>query len=138
VDAKPHATGLGGGERGLGAFTDQPGLQLGDSSHLRQNEFAHCAGDLGQISEQHFDAALDQRQQEAGVAREPIELGDDELCLLLLAGLQRSLELRALGSLPAFDLDELADELPRPPPLSISGILNIPAALAGNLLSNQH
>ena len=65
VATKSHATLLRCGQSSFGALTDQPCFQLGNGCHLREDELAHCAGDLGQIGEQYFDAALDQCQQEA-------------------------------------------------------------------------
>jgi hypothetical protein len=42
------------------------------AAHLRQDKLAHCASDVGQIGEQHFDAALNQPQQKTDAARQPI------------------------------------------------------------------
>jgi hypothetical protein len=55
---------------------------------------------------------MSQRGNEGQITRQPVQLGDDELCLLLLAGGERCGELRAIGALAALDLGKLAHQLP--------------------------
>jgi hypothetical protein len=51
----------------------------------------------------------------ANIAREPVELGDDELRLELLAGRERGSELRpVVAALSGLHLDELLRERPAP------------------------
>jgi hypothetical protein len=56
--------------------------------------------------------AVDQLQQEQHVARESIQLGDDQLRLPLLASCNRRVELKTGCTFAAFDFDELTDDLP--------------------------
>ena len=97
----------------LGALAYKPCLKFGDVRHAGENEPAHCAADVGHIAKQNLNAAVEQREHETNIAGERVELGDDEFCFLFFAGGQRRLELRAFRSLAAFNLSELAGELPR-------------------------
>ena len=110
---KPDPALLRCRQGGLSALAGEPCFQLGDGGHLRQDELAHRAAHLGQVSKEHVDTALDQRQQEACIARQAIELGDDELGLVLLAGGERLLQLGPPRPAAALDLGVFADQLPR-------------------------
>ena|SRR6516225_7169079 len=60
-----------------------------------------------------LDSAVHQRGNEGDVTTEPVEFGDDELGLQLLAGRERGAELRAIVSpLAALDLRVLGGERP--------------------------
>lgn len=64
---------------GARALADKPGLELGNGGELRDHELADRPGrDAGKVAEHHagLAAALDHGQQEAGVTRQPVELGD--------------------------------------------------------------
>jgi hypothetical protein len=54
-----------------------------------------------------FDVAVHQRGDEGEVAGEAVELGDDELSLVLAAGGQGLLQLGAIRTLAGLDLSEL-------------------------------
>ncbi len=71
----------------------QARFELGYRHHDDEHEAAHSAGHVGQVGEQHLDAAVEQRNQKANVARQAVQLGDDEPGLLSLAGGERLGEL---------------------------------------------
>ena len=64
------------------------------------------------IGSHEFNAAVHQRGNEGQIARQPIELGDDKLRLLLLAGRERCGELWAIGVLAGLHLGEFAGQRP--------------------------
>jgi hypothetical protein len=57
---------LGDGEGRLGALGNKPAFKLGDSGE--------------QVAEANIRAAVDERQEELGVAGEAVELGDGQRC----------------------------------------------------------
>ncbi len=108
---KPRALGLPRREGCLGAFADKPALLFGQGgvevehegigvgaelSHDERHTLGHQAGDKGHV------------------AREPIELGDDDWAPGGSGGCKCRGQLRPafqrIRSLPGFDLDELADD----------------------------
>ena len=96
------------------ALADQPGFQLGNRCHLCDEELADRPGrHRGQVTEHDtgLTAALHHRQQEAGVTRQPVQLGDDQHGTAGAAGSQRGGELRSIGALAALDLPELRHHL---------------------------
>ena len=52
-----HAAALGSRETGLGAGRHEPGLELGHSDHVLQQELVRGAFDHWQVDEPHNDAA---------------------------------------------------------------------------------
>ena len=80
--------------------------------HGRQNVNGQLVG-VRHVAGHKFNARVHQPGDEMHVARQPVELGDHELGLVLLAGRKRGGELRAVvATLAAFDLDVLSGELP--------------------------
>src|SRR6516162_3034361 len=61
---------------------------------------------------QEIDLALHQAGDEMDIAREPVELGDDQLGAVLLAGSYCLGQLGAIGTLAALHLGELGHEPP--------------------------
>ena len=100
---------LGCGEGGLGTLADGLALMLGDSG---QNVDGELVG-MRVIDRDKLDAAIHQRGDEGEVAGQPVELGNDELGLVLAAGEQRLGQLRAIRTLAALNLGVLGDEPPR-------------------------
>jgi len=108
--AQHGAARLGGGECRPGTLADQPRLQLGDGGHLRQQELAHRPRrHAGQVAEHDagLAGALDDVQQEARVAGQPVELGDHQRRTAGAAGGEGCCELRSVGALAALHLLEL-------------------------------
>ncbi len=66
------------------------------------------------VNGDEFDAAVHHGGNEGHVARQPVELGDHELGLVLAAGGQRSGELRPIAVLAGFHLDEFGRQRPLP------------------------
>src|SRR5947207_2470370 len=64
------------------------------------------------VDRDELDARVHQRRNEREIARQAIQLGDNQLGLVLAAGGERSGELRPIGALAALDLDELLHKLP--------------------------
>jgi len=101
-----------GSQGRLGALTDQARLKLGNACHLLKHEAPHCAwGYLGKITKDHVNAAVYQSHEECLVAREPIQLGDYQRCLVGTAGCERFGKFRTLAIRlsPRLCLDELSD-----------------------------
>ena len=108
--AQHGAARLGGGQRRAGALRDEPGFQLGNSGHLRQQELAHrTRRHAGQVAEHHagLAGALDDVQQEARVPGQPVELGDHQRRPARPAGGEGCGELRPVVALAALHLLEL-------------------------------
>ena len=61
---------------------------------------------------QEIDLALHQAGDEMDIAREPVELGDDQLGAVLLAGSYCLGQLGAIGTLAALNLGEFSNQLP--------------------------
>jgi hypothetical protein len=62
------------------------------------------------IHSNELDTGFHQRGDESQIAAQPVELGDDELGLVLLAGRKRLLQFRPVIALAAFDLGEVVDK----------------------------
>ena len=109
----PDASGLRGGERRLGPLTDQAALQLRDGGEHRQDECARRPRrKLRQIAENQTGLAgtPDDRQQEGGVTRQPVQLGDDQCRATRPAGAQGERQLRPIPALAGLDLLEFRDD----------------------------
>jgi len=89
IVAKLLAVGLGGRERGLGAGRDRIALVLGASGEDMNRKLRGRRV----VAANKVDLAVHQHCNERQVAAEPIELGDDELRPVLLAGGQRLFQL---------------------------------------------
>jgi hypothetical protein len=76
------AARLGGGERGLGALRDCLALVLGDGGEDVDGELVG----VRVITRDELDAAFYHRGYEMKVARQAVELGDNELCLVPSTG----------------------------------------------------
>lgn len=79
--AEDDTARLGSGERRPGAFGDQTPLKLGDGGERGNEEAPGRAGRyLGQIAEHDpaFATAIDHTEQEPRVARQPVQLRDDQ------------------------------------------------------------
>jgi hypothetical protein len=64
------------------------------------------------VHSHELHAAIHQRGDESQISGQAVELGNDELCLLLLASRQRLLQFRPVIALAALDLGELIDKRP--------------------------
>src|SRR6516225_10140141 len=69
-------------------------------------------GGVRHVDRHELYAALHQRCDESQVARQPIELGDDQLGLTLLAGRQGLRQFGPITVLTALDLGEFIDQRP--------------------------
>ena len=108
---------LGGRQGGLGALRDHLALVL---VHRREDVDGQLVG-VRVVNSHELDAGVRQRGNEGQVAAQPVELGDDELGLVLLAGRERLLQFRPVIALAALDLGEVVDKRP---PATIEIILN--------------
>jgi hypothetical protein len=68
---------------------------------------------VGVIDHHELDPRFHQRRDEGEIPGQPIEFRNNELCPLSAARLKGARQLGAIGSLTAFDLDELAGNFPR-------------------------
>src|SRR6185437_7104685 len=108
ITTKPHAAALCGLQRVLGPLADHAALFLGNHGHDAHGE----AVGRRHVGRDEVDAGLVQAQQEMGIAREAIQLGDDQLGAVGPASLQRRLKLGSIRPLAALDLHELLDQRP--------------------------
>jgi hypothetical protein len=113
-------------QRGLGAFRDHLALML---IHGREDMDGQLVG-VRVIHSHELHTALHQRGDEGQVAGQAVELGDDQLCLLLLAGRERLLQFWSVIALAALNLGELIDK--RPPP-AVPGSPRRPCAVRRGL-----
>src|ERR1700674_5167710 len=90
--AEPLALGLGSREPRLGPGADRFALVLGDGGQNMQRE----AVGLREVTAHEVNLAVHERGDEGDVAREPIELRNDQLGLVLFAGGKRSGQLGAI------------------------------------------
>ena len=104
--AEPHAAAPGHRQRLLGALRDRLALLLRHQRHDADGEVVR----LRQVHRGEAHAAVAQRQQERGVARQPVELGDDQRRSGDLGEVQRLGELRPIWTAPAFDLGEAGED----------------------------
>jgi hypothetical protein len=107
--AQLHAPRLRGGKRGFGALADRLTFLLG---HQRHDPDREPIG-VRHVDCDELDARLLKSKKEVRVAAQPVELGDDELCVVGAAGVDGFVESRPIiGAFAAFDLDMLFDKLP--------------------------
>jgi hypothetical protein len=66
------------------------------------------------VGRDEVDTSLIEAEQEVRIARQPVELGDDQPATVQPAGRQRRFRLRPIVLLAALDLDKLLDQLPPP------------------------
>jgi hypothetical protein len=95
-------------------LTDQPGFQLGNRRHLRDEKLAHWPGrHRWQVTEHDtgLAAALHHGQQEPRVTRQPVQFGDDQHGPAGAAGGERGGKLRPIGALAALHLLKLRHHL---------------------------
>jgi predicted RNA-binding Zn-ribbon protein involved in translation (DUF1610 family) len=112
--AEADTTRLRDGQGRARALADQPGFQLGNRRHLRDQELADRPGrHSGKVAEHDtgLAAALHHGQQEARVARQPVQLGDDQHGPAGAAGGERGGKLRPIGTLAALHLLKLRHHL---------------------------
>lgn len=83
-------------------------------SNGRQNMKRQFVG-VGIVDRDELDAGIHHGRDKGQVAREPVQLGDDELRLVLAAEGEGLGQLRPIGPFATLDLNELADELPGAP-----------------------
>ena len=93
--AELHSARPGRAQPRLGAFRDHPALLL----RHRSIDIDHESIDARHIARHEIDLALHQTANEMNIAREPIELDNDELRPVLLTG---SNCFRQFGSIRAF------------------------------------
>src|SRR5262245_2359147 len=106
--AELHAASLGCCQPLLGALDDHLALMLGNSS---QDVNGKPTG-IRHITAYEIHLDLHQPGDQVNVACQSVELGNDQLGLVLFAGRNRLGQLRAIFSFAAFDLDELIEQLP--------------------------
>jgi hypothetical protein len=78
-------------------------------------EFADVRASRAPSASHAIDAAFHHRGYEMEVARQAVELGDNELCLVPSTGCERLIELGASIALAAFYLGVLGDQPPGAP-----------------------
>jgi len=104
--AEPGSPRLRGCERRLGAFGDHLALVLGDGGQDMQREPVG----LRHVAAEQVDAAFQQAGDEGDVARQPVELGDEQRGVGLLGMVEGLLQFRPVGALAALDLDVLRQQ----------------------------
>ena len=104
--AEAHTAAPGHRQRLLGAPGDRLALLLRHQGHDPDGEVVR----LWQIDRREPHAAVAQRQQEGGVARQPVELGDHQRRPGDLRQMQRLAELRPVGIAAALHLGEASEE----------------------------
>ena len=70
---------------------------------------------LREIDRDEIDAKIDQRRNEGDIARQSVQLGDDQSCTMKTAKAQRFSELGTVVALAGFDLHDLGGEVQVPP-----------------------
>ena len=103
LDAAP----LGGAERVLGPLGNHLALVL---RHGGEDVDGELVG-VRVVAGDEIDTSVHERREEGDVAREPVQLSDDQLGALALAVRQRLGQLGPGGMLAALDFSELADQL---------------------------
>jgi hypothetical protein len=73
-----------------------------------------CGGDLGRIAKDHLAIrrTVKEREQDAGIASQPVEPGDDQRGVLPTACVQCTGQRWPIASLTALNLGILPDQLP--------------------------
>ena len=113
--AQPGAALAGRLERSLGPLRDGLALMLGKG---RQDVDGEPVG-LGHVGGDELDAGLHQPGDEVNIAGQPIQLGDDQRCLLPAAQLDGLEQLGPVGvALAGFDLGKLSQQGSGAPPSS--------------------
>ena len=105
--AQPHTARLGDSQRLFRAPRDRLAFGL---RHQRHDADGQIIG-LGQIDGEEPHAAVAQGQQEGRIAREPVELGDDQDGAGDTGQVQRLGEFRPIRVAPAFHLCKPGDHL---------------------------
>ena len=98
---------LGRFERVFSSPGDFVALMLGKNGH----ELRHSFVGVGIVGRHELDAALDQIGDKSQVARQPIQLGDQQNRLFPPAQFERRLQLGPLAVLAGLDLAKAADDL---------------------------
>ena len=107
--AQLRPSGLGGGERRLGPLADRLTLLLSDQSHDPDREPVR----MRHVDRDELDPGLLQSEQEMRIAAQPVELGNNQFCVVDAAGVERARESRTVVvTLAALDLDVLLDQGP--------------------------
>ena len=104
--AEPHPAAPGHRQRLLGPPGVRLALGLRHQRHDPDGEVVR----LRQVDRGELHAAVPERQQEGGVARQPVELGDHQRRPGDLGEMQRLRELRPVRVAPALDLGEPRDQ----------------------------
>jgi hypothetical protein len=105
--AIPLAVACDLGRQGcLGPLTDQTGLKLSHSRHLRQQEAPCCPFDVGQVTEADLHSAVPEALKESLRSRQSIDLGDHQRGPVRSARSQRFRKLGAVGASSALCLRE--------------------------------
>jgi hypothetical protein len=107
--AQPDASSLGGLQGGLGALADGLAFLFSDHGHDADRQLVG----VGHVDRDELHLGLLQTEQEIGVARQPVELGDDQRGPVQLASLEGfGQRWTVLVVLAALNLDVLLDQLP--------------------------
>ena len=110
--AKPRPASLRGRQRRLGARRDQRALLLGQRRVDVQHERVHVRTKL---CHNERNALRHQPGDERDIARQPIELGDNDRAYALASAVERGRQLRTpierISALASLDLDILAGDL---------------------------
>lgn len=108
--AEPHPSRLGDRQRLLRAPGDRLALLLGNKRHDAGGEIIR----LGHVAGKEPDTAVPEREQKGGIARQPVELGDDERGASQTGKLDGLAEFGPVGVSSALDLGEAGEDRSTP------------------------